>query len=232
MSTGYRLLVSDDDPAVRQALERALRFEGYRVDLAADGTDTLAQVAKFKPDLVLLDVMMPGLSGLDACRSLRAAGDHTPVLMLTARDALSDRVAGLDAGADDYLIKPFALQELLARVRALLRRTGPLLGQTDVQKVGDLVLDCRARQVHRDGEPVDLTRTEFNLLQTLIKHQGQVLTRGQLFEHVWGFDLDQSSNTLDVYIGYLRRKLEAGGRPRLVHTVRGVGFVLRDGERR
>ncbi|WP_173074285.1 response regulator transcription factor [Phytohabitans rumicis] len=232
MSTGYRLLVSDDDTAVRQALERALRFEGYLVDLAADGTDTLAQVARLKPDLVLLDVMMPGLSGLDACSRLRAGGDRTPVLMLTARDALADRVAGLDAGADDYLVKPFALQELLARVRALLRRTGPLLGQTDVQQVGDLVVDRRARQVHLSGEPVDLTRTEFNLLQTLMEHRGQVLTRSQLFEHVWGFDLDQSSNTLDVYIGYLRRKLEAGGRPRLVHTVRGVGFVLRHGVRR
>jgi two-component system response regulator MprA len=232
MSTGYRLLVSDDDPAVRQALERALRFEGYRVELAADGADTLAQVARLKPDLVLLDVMMPGLSGLDACRRLRAGGDHTPVLMLTARDALPDRVAGLDAGADDYLVKPFALQELLARVRALLRRTGPPLGQTDIQKVADLILDRRARQVHRGDEPIDLTRTEFNLLQTLIDHQGQVLTRSQLFEHVWGFDLDQSSNTLDVYIGYLRRKLEAGNRPRLVHTVRGVGFVLRADERR
>jgi two-component system response regulator MprA len=232
MSTGYRLLVSDDDPAVRQALERALRFEGYRVELATDGADTLAQITRTKPDLVLLDVMMPGLSGLDACRWLRAAGDHTPVLMLTARDALPDRVAGLDAGADDYLVKPFALQELLARVRALLRRTGPSLGQTDVLKAGDLVLDSRARQVYRGGEPIDLTRTEFNLLHTLMDHQGQVLTRGQLFEHVWGFDLDQSSNTLDVYIGYLRRKLEAGNRRRLVHTVRGVGFVLRDGERR
>ncbi|ASW54193.1 response regulator transcription factor [Plantactinospora sp. KBS50] len=227
MTTGYRLLVSDDDPAVRQALDRALRFEGYRVDLAVDGTDALAKVTSGKPDLVLLDVMMPGLNGLDACRNMRAAGDHTPVLMLTARDALADRVAGLDAGADDYLVKPFALQELLARVRALLRRAGPPPGQADVLRAGDLVLDRRARQVRRGAEPIDLTRTEFNLLQTLMEHQGQVLTRGQLFEHVWGFDLDQSSNSLDVYVGYLRRKLETGERPRIVHTVRGVGFVLR-----
>ncbi|NUT37683.1 MAG: response regulator transcription factor [Hamadaea sp.] len=227
MTSGYRLLVSDDDPAVRQALERALRFEGYRVDLAADGAATLSRIADAKPDLVLLDVMMPGINGLEACRTLRANGDRTPVLMLTARDALADRVAGLDAGADDYLVKPFALQELLARVRALLRRAGPPPGQADMLRAGDLTLDRRARQVRRGDEPIDLTRTEFNLLQTLLEHQGQVLTRGQLFEHVWGFDLDQSSNSLDVYIGYLRRKLEAGHRSRLVHTVRGVGFVLR-----
>jgi len=230
MTSGYRLLVADDDPSVRQALDRALRFEGYRVALAADGSEALTQMSVQRPDLVLLDVMMPGVNGLDACRRLRAAGDHTPVLMLTARDALADRVAGLDAGADDYLVKPFALQELLARVRALLRRAGPATGQEGVLQVADLILDRRSRQVRRAGELIDLTRTEFNLLQTLMHHQGQVLTRGQIFEHVWGVDLDQSSNSLDVYVGYLRRKLETGDRPRLVHTVRGVGFVLRADE--
>ncbi len=230
MTSGYRLLVAEDDPAVRQALERALRFEGYLVDLACDGLDALDQIAAKKPDLVLLDVMMPRLSGVEACRRLRTAGDHTAVLMLTARDALADRVAGLDAGADDYLVKPFALQELLARVRALLRRTGVTQGQEDLLQVGDLTLSRRSRQVRRSGTSIELTRTEFELLQTLLEHQGQVLTRGQLFEHVWGCDLDQSSNSLDVYIGYLRRKLEAGGRIRLVHTVRGVGFVAREGE--
>jgi len=230
MTSGRRLLVADDDPSVRLALERALRFEGYRVDLAVDGADALAKTAEHRPDLVLLDVMMPHLNGLDACRRLRAAGDHTPVLMLTARDALPDRVAGLDAGADDYLVKPFALQELLARVRALLRRAGPLAHQSDTLQLADLTLHRRSRQVYRADRIVDLTRTEFNLLQTLLEHKGQVLTRGQLFEHVWGYDLDQSSNSLDVYIGYLRRKLESDGRPRLLHTVRGVGFVLRTDE--
>ncbi len=232
MTPGYQLLVADDDPSVRQALERALRFEGYRVAQAADGADTLAQIAAKRPDLVLLDVMMPGISGLEACRRLRADGDRTPVLMLTARDALADRVAGLDAGADDYLVKPFALQELLARVRALLRRTSPLVGQEDVLRAGDLTLNRRSRQVRRDGEAIELTRTEFDLLQTLLEHQGQVLSRGQLFEHVWGHDLDGSSNSLDVYIGYLRRKLEAGQRPRLVHTVRGFGFVIHADQQR
>jgi two-component system response regulator MprA len=225
----YRLLVADDDQAARASLERALRFEGYDVELAVDGADALARAAAHPPDLLVLDVMMPGRSGLDACRALRATGNHTPVLMLTARDGVSDRVAGLDAGADDYLIKPFALQELLARLRALLRRTaGEADGAPDVIRLADLSLDRRARQVHRGGTPVELTRTEFNLLQVMLEHAGQVLARGQLFELVWGFDLDGRSNSLDVYIGYLRRKLEAAGAPRLLHTVRGVGFVLRD----
>jgi two-component system response regulator MprA len=230
MTSGYRLLVADDDPSVRLALDRALRFEGYRVDLAVDGADAVAKTTERRPDLLLLDVMMPNLNGLDACRRLRAAGDRTPVLMLTARDATADRVAGLDAGADDYLVKPFALQELLARVRALLRRARPVADQTDTLQLADLTLNRRSRQVHRAGQAVDLTRTEFNLLHTLLEHKGQVLTRGQLFEHVWGYDLDQSSNSLDVYIGYLRRKIESDGRPRLLHTVRGVGFVLRTEE--
>jgi two-component system response regulator MprA len=233
VTPGYRLLVADDDQATRDALERALRFEGYDVDVAVDGNDTLARAEAHPPDLLVLDVMMPGLNGLDACRRLRAAGNRTPVLMLTARDAVSDRVAGLDAGADDYLVKPFALQELLARSRALLRRTVRHDdGEPDELRLGELSLDRRSRQVHRGGQPIELTRTEFNLLQTLMEHPGQVLTRSQLFEHVWGFDLARSSNSLDVYIGYLRRKLEAGDAPRLLHTVRGVGFVLRvDGPR-
>ncbi|MBV1854410.1 response regulator transcription factor [Catellatospora tritici] len=230
MTTGSQLLVADDDPSVRKSLDRALRLEGYQVHLAADGTEALIKVMELRPDLLLLDVMMPGLNGLDTCRRLRAAADHTPVLMLTARDAVADRVAGLDAGADDYLVKPFALQELLARVRALLRRTGPLTDIDDVLRVGDLTLNRRTRQVRRGGTLIELTRTEFNLLQTLLEHKDRVLTRTQLFEHVWGFDLNQSSNSLDVYIGYLRRKLEADGRPRLLHTVRGVGFVLRPDE--
>ncbi|HEX6683210.1 MAG TPA: response regulator transcription factor [Candidatus Limnocylindrales bacterium] len=228
MTTGNRLVVADDDASVRQSLERVLRFEGYHVELARDGAEALAKTAEFQPDLLLLDVMMPGLSGLDACRRLRSAADHTPVLMLTARDAVADRVAGLDAGADDYLVKPFALQELLARVRALLRRTGPQLDMDDVLRLGDLTLNSQTRQVRRGGVLVELTRTEFSLLQTLLEKKGRVLSRSELFESVWGFDLNQSSNSLDVYIGYLRRKLESDDRPRLLHTIRGVGFILRE----
>ncbi|MEU8080984.1 response regulator transcription factor [Catellatospora citrea] len=232
MTPGNQLLVADDDASVRQALDRALRLEGYTVHLAADGAEALAKTIDLKPDLLLLDVMMPVLDGLDACRRLRAAADRTPVLMITARDAVADRVTGLDAGADDYLVKPFALQELLARVRALLRRATPPADLDDVLRVGDLTLNRTTREVRRGAALIELTRTEFNLLQTLLEHQGRVLSRTQLFEHVWGFDLNQSSNSLDVYIGYLRRKLEADDRPRLLHTVRGVGFVLRAGEQR
>ncbi|MEU7825503.1 response regulator transcription factor [Catellatospora sp. NPDC049133] len=232
MTPGNRLLVADDDASVRQALDRALRLEGYTVHLAADGAEALAKTLELQPDLLLLDVMMPVLDGLNVCRRLRAAADRTPVLMLTARDAVADRVAGLDAGADDYLVKPFALQELLARVRALLRRTAPPADADDVLRLGDLTVNRTTREVRRGSTPIELTRTEFSLLQTLLEHQGRVLSRAQLFEHVWGFDLNQSSNSLDVYIGYLRRKLEADDRPRLLHTVRGVGFVLRAGEQR
>ncbi|MFF5175630.1 response regulator transcription factor [Micromonospora sp. NPDC000089] len=228
VTSRYRVLVADDDQAVRDSLERALRFEGYAVELARDGVDALARVTSDAPDLVVLDVMMPRMNGLEASRRLRAAGNRTPMLMLTARDAVGDRVAGLDAGADDYLAKPFALQELLARVRALLRRTAGSQGQPEEATLGALRLDRRSRQVFWGGTPVELTRTEFSLLQSLIDHAGQVLTRQQLFELVWGYDLDRSSNSLDVYIGYLRRKLEAAGAPRLVHTVWGVGFVLRE----
>jgi two-component system, OmpR family, response regulator MprA len=230
VSPEYRILVTDDDQAVRDSLERALRFHGYDVELAEGGVDALTRIRDNPADLVILDVMMPGMGGLETCRWLRASGNHTPVLMLTARDAVHDRVAGLDAGADDYLVKPFALQELLARVRALLRRVTP--GPPDTVSLGDLRLDRGSRQVHLGGTPIELTRTEFNLLRALLEHAGQVLTRGELFEQVWGYDLDRSSNSLDVYIGYLRRKLERDGAPRLVHTVRGIGFVLRESDRR
>ncbi|MFC4149990.1 response regulator transcription factor [Micromonospora mangrovi] len=229
MRSRFQVLLADDDRAVRDALERALRFEGYAIEVAADGEDALRRAAAGSPDLIVLDVMMPRLDGLETCRRLRTMGDHTPVLMLTARDAIGDRVAGLDAGADDYLVKPFALQELLARVRALLRRVaGGDAGRSDAARVGDLWLDRRSRRVRWRDVPVELTRTEFNLLQTLFDHAGQVLSRRQIFELVWGYDLDRTSNSLDVYVGYLRRKLEAAGAPRLVHTVRGVGFVLRE----
>ena len=231
VTRGYRLLLADDDKSARDALERALRFEGYKVEMAVDGIDALARADARPPDLLLLDVMMPRLNGLDTCRRLRAAGNRTPILMLTARDAVSDRVAGLDAGADDYLTRPFDLQELLARSRALLRRAAPRGdGEPDVLSLGELTLDRRSRQVRQGGRPIELTRTEFNLLQALLRYPGQVLTRGQLFESVWGFDLDNSSNSLDVYIGYLRRKLEADDTPRVLHNVRGVGFVMRDGD--
>lgn len=229
MPTGHRLLVADDDHALRQVLDRALRFEGYTVDLAVDGADALSRIAALAPDLIVLDVMMPTVDGLETCRRLRRSGDRTPVLMLTARDRVTDTVAGLDAGADDYLAKPFELQELLARLRALLRRTTAAPDAIGgVLHIADLQLDPATRLVHHAGQVVELTRTEFDLLHTLLRHQNQVLTRAQLFEQVWGFDLDNSSNSLDVYIGYLRRKLEADGAPRLLQTVRGIGFVLRE----
>jgi two-component system response regulator MprA len=229
VTSRFRVLIADDDQAVRDSLERTLRFEGYAVDIAADGVEALARAADTPPDLFVLDVTMPTMGGLEACRQLRAAGDRTPILMLTARDGISDRVAGLDAGADDYLVKPFALQELLARVRALLRRVATdAPDAAETMRLGDLTLDLGTRTVRRGAVLLDLTRTEFSLLQALLERPGQVMTRGQLFERVWGYDLDRSSNSLDVYIGYLRRKLEPAGAPKLVHTIRGVGFVLRD----
>jgi two-component system response regulator MprA len=221
-----RILVVDDEPSVRDALDRALRLDGYRVQLAGDGEQALERLAEEPPDAVVLDVLMPEPDGLEVCRRLRAAGDRTPVLLLTARDAVPDRVKGLDAGADDYLVKPFALEELSARLRALLRRSGAPVGE--VLKHAGLKLDPGGHTVERDGRPVELTRTEFLLLELLLRHPRQVLTRSQIFEHVWGYDFGTSSNSLEVYVGYLRRKLEAGGEPRLVHTVRGVGYVLRE----
>ncbi len=215
----------DDDEALRSAVRRALRLEGYDVDVAGDGAEALTHLAGLRADLVVLDVLMPVLDGVTVCRRLRERGDRTPVLMLTARDAVSDRVVGLAAGADDYLTKPFALEELLARVQALLRRSHPEHDRP--VQVGDLELDHRTRLVTRGGRAVELTRTEFALLELLMRNAGAVLTRGTIRERVWGFDDAYGSNTLDVYVGYLRRKTEEGGEARMIHTVRGVGFVLR-----
>ncbi len=223
-----RVLVVDDDVAVRESLRRALRLEGYDVELAADGGEALERLESNgdDPDLVVLDVLMPNVDGLQVCRQLRRTGRRVPVLMLTARDEVADRVAGLDAGADDYVVKPFALEELLARVRALLRRAADEAG--DVLHFGDLELDPATREVRRDGELIELTRTEFALLELFMLNPRQVLTRSIIFERVWGYDFGFGSNSLDVYIGYLRRKTEAGGKPRLIHTIRGVGYALRD----
>jgi len=220
-----KVLVVDDEPGVRAALQRALALERYDVQLAEDGQQALDVLAESTVDAIVLDVMMPRVDGLEVCRRLRSAGDRTPVLMLTARDAIDDRVEGLDAGADDYLVKPFALRELNARLRALLRRVdagGPTLA------FADLVLDRSAHEVHRGRRPIELSRTEFSLLELFLEHPRQVLTRSTLFERVWGYDFGATSNALGVYIGYLRRKTEEGGERRLLHTVRGVGYVLRD----
>jgi len=227
MSARSRILVAEDDEAVRRSVERALRFEGYEVLTAPDGTAALSGIAEHVPDAIVLDVMMPGHDGMEVCRRVRAAGDATPILMLTARHELTDRVAGLDAGADDYLVKPFALEELLARVRALLRRT-PGAADAAVLRVGDMVLDPAARTVRREKREVSLTKTEFDLLELLMLNAGIVLSRDRIYERIWGFDFETSSNSLDVYVGYLRRKTEEGGEPRLIHTVRGVGFVARE----
>ena len=224
-----RVLIVDDEPAVRAALDRALRLDGYHVELAADGHEALDRVAEVRHDAIVLDVAMPGLDGLQVCRRLRDAGDRTPVLMLTARDAVDDRVAGLDAGADDYLVKPFALKELKARLRALLRRAeAPDAADNGTLRFADLVLDRGAWEASRGPRKLELSRTEFQLLALFLEHPRQVLTRSQIFERVWGYDFGSSSNSLGVYMGYLRRKTEEGGEPRLLHTVRGVGYVLRD----
>jgi two-component system, OmpR family, response regulator MprA len=222
-----RILVVDDEPAVREAVERALRLDGHDVLLASDGHEALDTLDSRAPDAVVLDVLMPRVDGLELCRQMRRRGDRTPVLMLTARDAVSDRVAGLDAGADDYLIKPFALEELLARVRALLRRAAPGDDRRPL-RFADVTLDPLAHEVRRGERPIELTRTEFLLLDLFLRHPRQVLTRSVIFENVWGYDFGPRSNSLEVYMGYLRRKTEAGGEPRLLHTVRGVGYVLRE----
>jgi two-component system response regulator MprA len=222
-----QILVVDDEPAVRRALERALQLESYDVELAADGREALDVLAERAPDAIILDVSMPGIDGLEVCRRLRAVGDRTPILMLTARDAIDDRVKGLDVGADDYLVKPFALRELQARLRALLRRTEEP-GETEALRYGDLVLDPVAHEVYRGERKIELSKTEFLLLELFLKHPRQVLTRSTIFENVWGYDFGPTSNALGVYMGYLRRKTEEGGESRLLHTVRGIGYVLRD----
>ncbi|MGP3968435.1 response regulator transcription factor [Streptomyces sp. 6N223] len=234
MSDGSRVLIVDDEPAVREALQRSLTFEGYAADTAVDGLDALAKLEVSVPDVIVLDVLMPRMDGLTTARRLRAAGEKVPILMLTARDTVGDRVSGLDAGADDYLVKPFELDELLARLRALLRRSsyGADAGEpSQVEPVltfADLRLNPATREVTRGERPVELTRTEFTLLELLMAHPRQVLTREQILHTVWGFDYEPASNSLDVYVMYLRRKTEAGGEPRLVQTVRGVGYTLRE----
>ncbi|MCL9762916.1 response regulator transcription factor [Frankia sp. AiPa1] len=243
-----RVLVVDDDAAVRESLERSLRFEGYEVSAAVDGLDALDTVGRDRPDIVILDVMMPRMDGLETCRQLRARGDDVPVLMLTARDGLADRVSGLDVGADDYLVKPFALEELFARLRALIRRAALAARAAGVAPGGagsaggrpgsvlsysDVTLDEASRQVSRGQRELTLTKTEFELLELFLGHPRQVLSRSTIMERVWGYDFGPTSNSLEVFVSYLRRKLEAGGEPRLLHTVRGVGYVLREpaGER-
>jgi two-component system response regulator MprA len=227
-----RILVVDDDRAVRESLRRSLQFNGYQVELAGDGQHALNAVDLARPDAMVLDVMMPRLDGLEVCRRLRSVGDDLPILVLTARDAVSDRVAGLDAGADDYLPKPFALEELLARLRALLRRASAeaeaAQQPSTAMRFADLELDPGTREVRRGERPISLTRTEFALLELLLAHPKQVLTRGRILEEVWGYDFPTSGNALEVYVGYLRRKTEAEGEPRLIHTVRGIGYVLRE----
>ena len=221
-----RVLVVEDDEHVREAVARALRFEGYDVTTAVDGNDALVRIDALEPDVIVLDVLMPGTDGLAVCRILRDRGNRTPILMLTARHEVSDRVAGLDAGADDYLVKPFALDELFARLRALLRRNN--VTDTDtVLRVEDLVLDPERRQVWRGGRELLLTKTEFDLLELLMFNAGIVVTRETIYERIWGYEFETSSKSLDVYIGYLRRKTEADGESRLIHTVRGVGYSVR-----
>jgi two-component system response regulator MprA len=221
-TVAVQILVVDDDRAVRESLRRSLSFNGYSVSLAADGVEALDSIVNDRPDALVLDVMMPRLDGLEVCRQLRSTGDDMPILVLTARDSVSERVAGLDAGADDYLPKPFALEEMLARLRALLRRTrSDDSAESVAMTFSDLTLDPGTREIN-------LTRTEFALLEMLIANPRRVLTRSRILEEVWGFDFPTSGNALEVYVGYLRRKTEADGEPRLIHTVRGVGYVLRE----
>ena len=220
-----RILVVDDDLAVCRSIDRALRLEGYEVDTVASGVEALEAVTSNSPDALVLDLQLPDLDGLAVCRRIRDAGNDTPILMLTARHGIDDRVQGLDAGADDYLVKPFALEELLARLRALLRRR--FEGEGGVLRFDELALDLASREAHRGARAFTLTRIEFDLLELFLRHPRQVLTREVLLNKVWGFDFDSGTNSLAVYVGYLRRKTEAGGEPRCIHTVRGVGYVLR-----
>lgn len=221
------LLIAEDDRGVRESLARALEFEGYVVKTAPDGVEALRAIAAEDPDAVILDVMMPGFDGMEVARKVRAKGNAVPILMLTARHEVGDRVQGLDAGADDYLVKPFSLDELLARIRALLRRGG-VSGERGHMELADLHMDPAARTVSRGDRQIELTKTEFDLLELLVFNQGIVVTRDVIYDRIWGYDFETTSNSLDVYIGYLRRKLESAGEQRLVHTVRGVGYVARE----
>ena len=225
---GVRIMIADDEAAIRESLERVLQVEGYDTSTVANGLAVLDGVGGDAPDLLILDVMMPRLGGVETCRRLRAAGRDLPVLMLTARDQVSDRVAGLDAGADDYLPKPFATEELLARVRALLRRHTPTDGESQILTFADVRLDPDRFEAWRGGRPLRLTRTEFSLLEVLVRNATRVLTRDALFEAIWGFDMSVTANNLQVYVSYLRRKMEAEGEPRLIYTLRGLGYTLRE----
>ena len=222
----FLVVVAEDDPSVRNAIERVLSLEGYQVKTATDGNTALELIASAKPHAVVMDVMMPFADGLTVTRELRQRGNRTPVLLLTARHEVGDRVAGLDAGADDYLVKPFAVDELLARVRALLRRYESLT-PTAVLSLGDLTMDINKHEVKRGGKTLELTKTEFDLLHILLEQRDIVLSREYLYEHIWGFNFETNSKSLDVYIGYLRRKIDDIGEERLLHTVRGVGYVMR-----
>ncbi len=226
MSEAPRILVVDDDPKIRTVLRRGLAYEGYRVVEAGTGEEGLEKAREHLPNLVVLDVMLPGIDGLEVCRRLRSSGDELGILMLTARDEVKDRVVGLETGADDYLVKPFSFEELLARVHALLRRRAAPAGE--VLRFADLELDVDAREAQRGGRVIELTTTEFNLLLLFMRHPRKVLTRDVIMEHVWSYDFEGESNVLEVYVRYLRSKLEVGDGSRLIHTVRGAGYVLKE----